>query len=212
MSVEPIEGVPGVSRAKVVCDECGRSEVAACDYKRVPGGKWVPNEGQIKTKITAHNWSIIKNKMFCPACLAKRKVVNMHEQKARKMEAEKPKEPTKKQRVQIFATLAEVYDIDSGRYMQGDTDDTVADVLGVMPGWVAEIREAEFGPDGGNEDIATLAAELAEFRKQATEAIRENTERNEVLINALERAKEFAERLSRIRAAVGPRNIKKAGV
>ncbi len=211
MTINPIEG-RGVHRAECVCDECARTEVVTCNYEKASSGKWVPNEGQIKTKITAHNWTIVKGKMFCPKCTAKRKTVSMQASNAKKAEAPAPSRPSKKQRIQIFTMLADVYDVDAGRYMQGDTDDTVAEVLGVMPGWVVEIREEEFGPDGGNEDIEKLAAELAEFREQATAAIKANTEQNDKMIKALDKVKDFAAVLDRIKKAVGPRNQKKAGI
>ncbi len=66
--------------------------------------------------------------------------------------------------------LVITYDGDAKRYKGTDTDKTIADALGngVMPGWVAEIREQNFGPAGGNEEIEIPRgeAELASLRRR----------------------------------------------
>jgi len=128
-----------------------------------------------------------------------------------KAETQTP-EPTKRQRIDIFTMLAECYDIDAGKYRQGDTDDTLAEVLGVRPGWVMLIREAEFGPDGGNEDMESLSLSFDKSRA----AFRELLEKSEALEKELETIKAsaaaeknrwdgLAAQLSVIRKAVGPR-------
>lgn len=223
MSIIPVRNQKGYPRAECMCDFCDRIEVMGAKYKRTRGQGDQVDEGPLIRRLQQMGWSKIKGKIRCPICEAKRKseaheqVKSMNESRVISMQSVKSKseavrEPTKKQRVQIFAMLAEVYDIDAGRYMQGDTDDTVAEVLGVMPGWVSEIRAAEFGPDGNNEDIDALADEIAAFRTEAVAAIKAGTEHNEKMIKALDRAADFGERLNRIRAAIGPRNQKKAGV
>lgn len=212
MTVEPIDQRKGVSRAKIICDGCGRDEVVACAYSRPsPGNPTEPNQAQARAKSLNMGWTYVKGKMRCPACEAKRKVVKMSDVKT-KQQAVEPREPSKKQRIQIFTMLAEVYDIDAGRYMQGDTDDTVADVLGVLPGWVSQIREAEFGPDGGNEDFEALAAELAAFRDEVLARIKRNTDETDYLLKARDRIQAAETAVTKMRRAIGPRNVKRAGV
>jgi rubredoxin len=222
MGVNPIAQMGGVSRAKVDCDLCERSEVVACEYvKGSHNSDRVPNESQARAKVMGMGWTYIKNKLRCPACEAKRKVVQMP---IKEVKAETPREPTKRQRIDIFTMLAEVYDIDAGRYMQGDTDDTIAEVLGVMPGWVAKIREADFGPDGGNESIEALSEQIEAMVKEI-EGIRGDCraihadcksimKAADVAINSAERklAEVSAMRadLERIKKAVGPRILKQA--
>ena len=119
-------------------------------------------------------------------------------------------EPSKRERIQIISMLADVYDLDNGMYKNGDTDEAVAEILGTMPGFVASIREAEFGPAGGNEDMVALMADLESFAKDAAEKLSASAETNAKLIKAVDRAKEFQERLGRIEKAVGPRLMKRA--
>ena len=183
--IEAIDG-KGVNRANVVCDECDRREPVTCDYMRSPGGQWTPNEGQVRKKITAHGWSDIKGKLRCPKCEAKRKA-QPQKQEAQKVAAEEPpREPTKVQKREIMAMLEVAYDTEGERYKGGETDDTVADALNVMPGWVRELREEFFGPDGGSADMDELLAEFEKWR-------------------------DMAESLTKIRKAVGPRVLRMVG-
>lgn len=202
MGIKAIDGT-GVNRANVICDECGRSEVQTCDYHRQANGEWVPNEGQIKKKIASHKWGVIKGKFTCPSCVAKRKMENMEKTKIKAV-PDAPRSPTPKQRIAIFAMLAEVYDLDAQRYTGGDTDDTVADVLGVMPGWVAQIREAEFGP-AGNEDIAALMAEMSEWKDKADASLGEAIRAVDACKADFAKVGEYKDRLAKIEKAVGQR-------
>ena len=131
-------------------------------------------------------------------------------QNVTKLEKTKAPEPSKRERIQIISMLAEVYDLDAGMYTGGDTDETVASVLGVMPGFVEIVREAEFGPAGGNEDMATLKTQLEAFTIEATEKLKASTDANERLIKFMEQAKEHKVRLDKIEKAVGARILKRA--
>lgn len=204
--IEATKQIEGVSRAKVSCDDCAHSELVPCAYE---GAK--PNEGQVRSRMTNNGWSFVKNKLRCPDCEAKRKVVPMKSFD----ELESPievRQATKAERREIMMMLTDVYDTDQERYRQGDTDDSVAEVLGVMPGWVAEIREDLFGPDGGNEDIEALEAQIAGFRADATKLLDAATKANQAVVKSLEQAKDFQSQLSKIKKAVGPRNLQKANI
>lgn len=212
----------GKSRALIVCDDCGESSEIPCAYLNSAGPKSSqPNVSQARGRALSMGWTYVKSKLRCPSCEEKRKVIPM---KANK-EANVPKEPTKRQRIEIFTMLADCYDIDAGRYQRGDTDETIADVLSVMPGWVAQIREAEFGPDGGNEDIESLAAKIDDMLTQMNGikgdcvAIQKDAES---IIKMAKSAFESNEKklaevtalkadLDRIKKAVGQRTLKAAG-
>lgn len=202
MAVEPIEYIKaGASRANIVCDDCGGKEAVPCAYE----SNGHPKVSQARGRAVAMGWSYVKNKLRCKDCEAKRKVIPM------KQAETKAPEPSKKERIQIFAMLAEVYDVDAGRYNNGDTDETVADVLGVRPGFVAQIREAEFGPDGGNEDIESLSQEIAGQSKAITDAINKLNEARQDLDFLLRANEAHKCQLDKIRKAVGPRALKSAG-
>lgn len=125
---------------------------------------------------------------------------------------EPPREPTRVQKREIMDLLASAYDTKNERYLSGDTDETIAQELDVMPGWVAQLREEFFGPNGGNEDIDRLAGEVADFLKEARAALAMAEESVKTLTAGVGRAEEFAEKLDRIKAAVGPRKLKVAGI
>ncbi len=202
--IEQILQDKGVSRVKIVCDDCERGEVVPCQYE-----SGAPNAGQLSRTIQGRKWAGVKGKHRCPACERKRKVVNMTKPKA---VAEAPNVPTREQKRQISELLKDCYDIDAERYQRGDTDETVASVLGVMPGWVAQIREDFFGPDGGNDDIEALKAEVTNLRAELSAQITANTAASKKLVAALEAAQEVAAALDKIKAAVGPRALRAAGV
>lgn len=203
--IEPIKKAQGVPRATAICDDCGKRETFACGY----GKDGQPNEGQVISKANKQGWSYVKGALRCATCEARRKVVPM---KKPEPKPEPLRQPTKKQRIEIFKMLSEVYDLDAERYHDGETDDTVADVLGVMPGWVTEIRETNFGPDGGNENIEELEAKIAQFEPdvramlQAAQQVTTNAERKLAEVSAMKAD------LERIKKAVGPRKLQQAGV
>lgn len=225
MTIEPIPHLGGVPRAKVICDECGRDECVPCKYERNNHNKKThPNESQARAKAMQQGWSYVKNKLRCPTCEAKRKVVPMKPKQSPSEEA--PKEPTRAQKRQIMDMLEETYDTSAERYSGGDTDETVAEVLGVMPGWVAKLREEFFGPEGGNEDIESLVERLDDIEKQMkgiegdckamvkdAEYIKANAETalrsNE---KKLAEVSTLRADLDKIKKAVGPRVQKAAGV
>jgi len=217
MGVERIDHKGGAGRAKLVCDDCSRDEVIPCAYignANARSNVAQPNVSQAHKKAHHMGWSIVKNILRCPACEAKRKVVPM-----KASEKPAPREASKRQRIEIFTMLAEVYDLDAGRYKKGETDDTVAEVLGVMPGWVSQIRDAEFGPDGGNDDIEALSKSFEDSRAlwrdllTKLEAAGDEVKRIETEMKAQkDRMDSAIAKLGAIKKAVGPRILAKAGV
>jgi hypothetical protein len=195
----------GAPRATAHCDipECDRTEVIPCAYHRVGNGRAEPDQKQAHAKLQGQGWSYVKGKLRCPSCEAKRKVVPM---KA----VEAPREPTRAQKREIMDMLETAYDVENERYTGGDTDDTVADVLKVLPGWVAQIREEFFGPAGGNDDMAALRIELEQFITDGEKQIKAGETWVASMSRAVERARDYKTRLAGIERAVGPRVMKRA--
>ncbi len=200
-------------QVRLVCDDCKKAEVVTCDYFLRPGRQWEPNEGQALKKAAGMKWSHIKGVLRCKDCEAKRKAPKPKENAV----AEKVtdlRQPTRDQKRQIIGLLSDVYDTERGRYKGADTDKTLAEVLGggVMPGWVAEIREELFGPEGGNDEIETLLADLTAWRGQIdaqAAALHEGLQSLTAGLRALNEAKAKADdhlrRVEAIKAAVGPK-------
>ena len=205
---EPVRSNRGQPRVCATCDDCGREETVAAIHGKSGGDGF----GQAAQKLQKMGWSYLHRHLRCPNCEAKRKVVPMKK-------AEEPQDPTKKQRLEIISMLMEVYDLEKECYLNGDTDTTVANVLDVRPGWVSQIREAEFGPDGGNEDIESLKSSLAELEREIkgdAQAIRSVVDKAGQSLEKAEKrlAQVSAMRLEldKIRKAVGPHIERKAGL
>lgn len=212
-----------VSTARALCDECAREETIHCDYRRKSDGSFDPDEGQAIRKLTGMGWEVVKGKMLCPTCTARRKA----EAAAKRAEREKaPKaaeppapgpdlrHPTREQKRQIIDLLEEVYDVEGGHYKGAETDASVAEALGdgVMPGWVAALREDLFGPDGGNVDMAALAAEIADWLASGDKYMEDLAKRQAKVTADWQRmqaeVRDMAARLERIRRAVGPKAVR----
>lgn len=82
------------------------------------------------------------------------------------------RQPSQSQKREILAMLSVAYDADAGRYKDCESDVTVAGAIGggCMFGWVAQLREEFFGPDGGNEEIEALQSELRAWMDGAAKA------------------------------------------
>lgn len=209
--IEPVRGKTGQPRARVVCDECGREDCIPAPHKRGRGQDAGLVEGVVLKKLRAMGWNEVHKKLLCPTCEAKRrafatgKCVSMEKAKTTGKKEEGPREPTTKQRREIIAWLEEAYDDEAKQYIGGETDDTVANDLNVMPGWVAKIREEFFGPSGENEDIKSLAADL-EKAKEVNKRALTNAEAAVQQIKAeSQKIEDYAKRLSAIRDAIGKR-------
>lgn len=188
----------GVPRAQVVCDDCQKTEIVACDYEGPQSNKR-PKESQAINKVTARGWTQVKGKLRCPTCEAKRKVVKM------RVKEEPVPEPTKAQKRQIMQMLEDTYDAEAERYQGAETDDSVAAVLGVRPGWVAELREEFFGPAGSNVEIEELAKRVETHLEKSAEAIK-------AAQTAMAEVEAIAKEINRIRSALSPRIKKAAGI
>lgn len=124
------------------------------------------------------------------------------------------RQPTPKQKREIIGILEDVYDDDSKRYKGQETDKTVAETIGggVMPGWVAEIREEMFGPDGSNDEMEALMVEMRAWRDARLKDVanaRIHLENAEKVLRDMDQAiaavAEFEKRQANIIKAVGPK-------
>lgn len=222
MSIIPTpKGTDRSPAAKAICDFCDHTEIVRADYERTAHGEFRVDEGQVLKKLTHNGWSYIKKKLRCPACEAMRKP---HQPKPA---AEEPmpeptiassnddlRHPSREQKRQIVSLLTEVYDTAAGRYIAGETDKTVADTIGngVMFGWVAQIREDLFGPDGGNEELEALEADFHQWSEEAAQIAKSCHENIQAALAGLrefnkmrDKISEMAPRIDALKAAIGPR-------
>lgn len=189
-------------KAVATCDDCGHAQYETCDYERRPDGSWRPNEGQIIHRLTKHGWSNVKGTLRCMSCTLKRK-------------AEKPmpenvtplRQPTREQKRQIIDMLTLSYDVVQERYKGADSDVTVAEAIGggCMFGWVAEIREELFGPDGRNEELDAIRADLSKWMEAASQAQAKAQDATAGLIRAQNEVLGFQKRIDALVKAAGPR-------
>ena len=202
VSIEFFHQRAGQPRARCVCDgdECAKDEVFACRNGET---------GKAAEKAAQMGWEQVKGKLFCPSCKANRKVVQMSQKAPPPSPSEEPpRQPTREQRRLIMTELTECYDTEAGRYIGDATDDQVAVLLDVMPGWVAEMRRDCFGDDGSNEAMEVTADAIeAEVGKLQT-VMRECEQATTDARVAIRKAQELADQVKAIRKAVGPRVMK----
>ena len=179
--IEAIRIDRGVSKARAVCDDCGKDEVVAADVDTVRGVSHV-NEGQVTHKLSHQGWALVKGKLRCPMCEAKRKTTQPKKQGADEMTAIKTeakadiRQPSARMVAQIVGLLEDAYDDKQKRYRNpADSDKSIAEVIGggCMWGWVADIREREFGPDTRNQEVDAIRADLKKVEGQLGAALGE---------------------------------------
>lgn len=207
MALDDIKSRRGFPKKEVTCDECKTTEVVSAERGRA-------GEGQARSKLQKNGWTSIGGVDRCPSCETKRKgIPEMNQQN--KITADTPlREPSRAQKRGIVEMLDAVYDIEAGRYKGNETDLSVAQTLedGILPGWVAQLREEFFGPDGGNNEIEELHKELREqlalLEKKAADlhqGIQDQLKELRELNQGRESAANLLKRVEKIRAAVGPK-------
>ncbi|EDM70818.1 hypothetical protein RAZWK3B_15513 [Roseobacter sp. AzwK-3b] len=243
--IEAMKGPRGQELARCTCDDCGSIKDVRAAHGKTPHGAGklmcLAKEGQVLKKIEAAGWAQVRNALRCPTCEAKRrqkcrKEANMtgftfdakaalHEaQKCRKDATTMTKknvthlrQPTPKQKREIIGLLEDVYDDERKCYTGAETDKTVAEAIGngVMWGWVAEIREEMFGPDGSNDEMEALLTEMRAWRNAQMKDVAnarihlENAEKTlREMDEAIKRVNEFETRQQAIMKSVGGRAAK----
>jgi len=200
MTAQTINVLSGGERVLITCDAC----CAQISFDvRKPNGtiskRTAANSGHaMRRAALSKGWSMSPGKHFCPRCTKRRhgadepKLKSIKEKTmVQKTEAKQAlRQPSQEQRGDIIEMLVVSYDRKAKRYKGADTDKTVADAIGggCLPGWVTEIRERDFGPTGGNEEIEAIRAEIAA-----------------VQADCAERAAVLGKRLDAVCAAIGPR-------
>jgi hypothetical protein len=209
------KGLRNEQMARCQCDQCP-AEVSVraahrSDVRVAGGGRFKPeiaSPGQVHEKLQSMGWGIVKSRLYCPACEADRKAKSPTQppQEASPMpptltttNIAQIRQPTPEQEVDIIVTLSAVYDRKAKRYQGAETDKSVAETVGagVMPGWVAAIRQAKFGP-AGNEEIELIRDSLAKMqadhesriealRRDLDKAIAQMTKRLDACIAAHDR-------------------------
>jgi len=132
-------------------------------------GQKEDQQNRIATRKFEQSGWLIGNRIKdhrCPECYAaERPKPQLHvvadEGKAREL--------TKEDRRIIFAKLNDVYVDEQTGYSASWSDTAVAKDLGVMPEWVKQIREENFGPLGVNPEIAALISEARLINGQVKE-------------------------------------------
>ena len=143
----------GREMAKCTCDICGAETSLPAMHGNAPPGsrglkqvKLPPlaSEASVIKRLQSDRWSLISNKLRCPACEAARKTPK---EPAMPENVSEIRQPTREQKREISDMLKSVYDIKAGMYEGSETDQTVASAMGggIMPGWVAAIRDEFFG-------------------------------------------------------------------
>jgi hypothetical protein len=127
---------------------------------------------QLVKSMQQHGWRVSGNRVTCPNCIAnerfslKKKETDMQTQEKVVQDIRKP---TPEDRRKIMAELNDCYDIEVGCYAVGETDQTIADRLKVMRGWVTEIRTQFFGESGANDEMLNVRNALDGLIKSTEE-------------------------------------------
>ena len=190
------------AKARVTCDQCSSEHTFTCDHG---------NEGQANRRLTAAGWKLAKKKTICSVCAASVKEEKTLAEPVIPTTAA-PTEPTRMQKRQIMDALEDAYDLNKGRYVGGETDETLAKALGILPGWVAKLREEFFGPDGGNEDIDVLLTECADSVAKLQKLLKDAEALDAQVRVAIREVQATQTKLDAIKKAVGPRVLKLANV
>ena len=159
----------GKELALITCDTCGAKEEVVCMHgtntrtarKRSNGPKTtiaLQNNKTVLQKLLKLKWKVYSTRQICGFCVDKAKEEKMVRQTAKIEKLEPNRKPSREQKREIMLMLQTVYDFENQRYTKSETDKTVADALGegTLWGWVREIREDMFGPDGNEENMLTV--------------------------------------------------------
>ena len=216
--IQATKGQRGQEQATATCDNCGAKESVTASHGSTNGGRgqWhkslsLSHPKQASEKLVKMGWLCTSRSTLCPQCKPQ------HEKQEKPVEAKiadvmpplppELRRPSGAQKRQIIALLEEVYDDKAKRYTGDETDKTVAHAIGsdVMWGWVAEIREELFGPDGSNAEMDAIQTEVSAAMKSAgalVQAVEKNLGELKDLRGKFE---DLHSRVEAVKRAVGPR-------
>lgn len=209
----------GFTIAVCNCDVCGTETSVKAQHNRHRGNanKREVVESQVITKLQANGWTYIKKTLRCSKCEEERRK-NFAPQKVMETimteQTTDLRQPTREQKRQIMSLLEEVYDTANGYYTGGETDKTLAETLGtgILPGWVAAIREEFFGPDGGNDELIKLREEIGALKTEMESVAKTCHDDIQRALAALrdynklrERISDLDTRMEKLKRAIGPK-------
>lgn len=208
----------GLPQLICTCDACGATEIVRARINARSRGKDVadvkPDKGAISqavSKLTANGWTYIGKTLRCPKCEEERKMTKTTTD-PKKIAADPPPEPDRKQKREIMLALEEFYDVDAGRFVGDATDASIAELTSTRPGWVAQIREEFFGPVGSNEEMERLIEEINAFRVETHELETQALKVAQDLSRLRAQGSRMLADLGKIKDAVGQHVVKKAGL
>ena len=216
MTMAAIKGAGNSCLAFCVCDKCGFEatfpalhDTGSGHMHRAVDRKLELREpGIVKRRLMDMGWNVSGKAMICPKCEAARKAKQKEDAMTTKPATVTDiRQPTREQKRLIVEMLTDAYDTKAERYRGTDTDQTVADVIGggCMSGWVSQIREEMFGPDGGNEEYEKLAADIATWRTNADKLASDMHGTLREFNDARQKVKDLSDRLSAVVKAAGPK-------
>lgn len=179
------------------CSDCGASEtIPDTKFKGLP-------PDAVAGMFAKKGWEISRRGDHqCPSCSKKPRKITKEAPVA-----DAPREMTPADKRAIFREIDGHYDERLLRYIGGETDQTIAKRLGFPRAWVADVREAEFGPAGVNEDMDKLKAAIGQGIAQARDAANAALKAAAVAEEAEKTLVDYRKRLDDIERAVGPRRV-----
>ena len=168
----------GRLQVRLICDKCDTSTVVSAPSHHLPktataqqvkkGIAELRTSKSVIQKARTAGWLVNKQTIACKCCLKNRNEEKMNQKISVKKVAstatkiEPNMKSTPAQRRDIRKWLDDLYDIDKCCYKENNSDHTVADLCDgkVLWGWVKEIREADYGENGGNEDADLMVKEV----------------------------------------------------
>lgn len=194
------------------CSKCDRQEHFKSRHHQ---NKNDLNKVEVKNsdalgKANSAGWVFHREGPLCPVC-ERNRIEALKSQKETALTKAPTtdasvRQPTREQKRKIVSALEEHYDTKNQRYIGGETDKTLADRLadGIMPGWIASVREDMFGPDG-NEEIADLSGEIKAWMAKTDAAIDAANKAFSDIVHNRGMVKTLQDRLNKIVAAIGPK-------
>lgn len=181
MSITAIKGQRGEEQAFCTCEDCGGEITVSARHGSGQGGRGRPimtlhSEAAVIETLRKRGWTYVKHRLRCRACSAQKADAQAKTELATIITKQKeadmtvkaaPREMTQETRLDIMEALFAAYDRKAKRYTGTETDASVAAAIGggCMPGWVAQVRQDNFGP-AGNEEAEAIRAEIAAMRDE----------------------------------------------
>lgn len=121
-----------------------------------------PTEYVVK-RVERAGWKFMSRHHKCPECAKKEREKDMKTNNVVAIKSEPQiasKEVLKKQR-ELYDLLDSTFDVEAGRYNGGGSDEALADLTGLSKAYVAEVREAAYGPIKVDQELLKLAQRIA---------------------------------------------------